>query len=221
MNNVVKMENASNFTGLRLLCISASNRSSVRETNSYKLCIAILNEAKKHISNMKSEIIELKDYPLSPCIACSKCSGANRCAVDNAFNQIYEKIIGCDVLFIVSPHYAPIPAKLCMLLEKMGSVAFAPWIKDNSYHPETYGIKTAIISHGITSVNEEAQKGCKRAVNDPIANALLTPQLKLIPFNEVWNTGIVVRPVDENTTSEQFFDERVNEYVRKVLNIKK
>jgi Multimeric flavodoxin WrbA len=220
MNNEVKMENALNLIGLRILCISASNRSGVKETNSYKLCKAVLDEAKKHISGMESEIIELKNHTLSPCIACSKCScSIRRCAIDNVFNQIYEKIIACDVLFIISPHYAPIPAKLCMLLEKMGTISFIPWAKDNSYQSETYGIKTAVISHGIMSVNEDAQKRCKRVVNDPIANALHTPQLKLIPFNDEWDTGIVVRPINKNAAVEQLFDEKINEYVRKVLNI--
>ena len=105
-------------TGLKILCISASNRLDTTGTNSYRKCKAVLDEAKKHISNMQSEIIELQNQSLNPCTACSGCLNSKRCAIDEVFNHIYEKIIACDILFIVSPHYALIPAKLCMLFEK-------------------------------------------------------------------------------------------------------
>jgi len=136
--------------------------------------------------------------------------GIRRCAIDVVFNQLYEKIIACDVLFIVSPHYAPIPAKLCMLLEKMEEISFEPWVKDNSYRSEVYDIPTAVISHGGGSDNEQAHKEYKRVVNDPIANALHTIQLKLIPFNDEWDTGIVVKPMDES-------NRKITQYVNKII----
>lgn len=215
------MEKPHSNKGLRILCISASNnfRTGIKETYSYQICKIVLNEAKKYTPNMESEIIELKNLTLSPCIDCLKCLGSKRCAIDDTFNQLYEKIIACDVLFIVSPHYAPIPAKLCMLLEKMEEISFEPWAKDNSYQSEVYGIKTAVISHGGGSDNEQAHKEYKRVVNDPIANALNTIQLKLIPFNDKWNTGIVVRPINEMTSDEHLFGEKIGQYVRKVLNV--
>ena len=205
-----------NDHGLRVLCISASNnfRSGISETYSYRICKAILAEVKKTIPDFDGEIIELKKLMLSPCIDCLKCFENRRCAIDDTFNQIYEKVIACDVLFIVSPHYAPIPAKLCMLLEKMEAISFEPWAKDSAYQSEVYNVKTAVISHGGGSDNLQALKEYKRVVNDPIANALHTIQLKLVPFNDEWNTGIVVRPI----TPGQGFDDKIEQYVRKVLN---
>ena len=194
----------------KILCISASNnfREGVKETYSCQVCRAILDEAMKYRPGTEGEIIELKGLTLSPCIDCLRCLDARRCAIDGTFNQIYEKIIACDALFIVTPHYAPIPAKLCMLLEKMEEISFEPWDKDNAYLSEVYGIPTAVISHGGGSGNGKAQKEYKRAVNDPIANALHTIQLKLIPFNGKQNTGIVIGPT---------MDQRIAQYVRKVL----
>jgi hypothetical protein len=55
----------------------------------------------------------------------------------------------------------------------------------------------------------------KRVVNDPIANALHTIQLKLIPYDDEWNTGIVVKP----EISEQGIDKKIGRYVRQVLNV--
>lgn len=209
--------------GLRILCISASNnfRPGIKETYSYQICKSVLDEAKKHIAGMEGEIVELKNLDLSPCRDCVKCLSSRRCATDDTFNRLYEKIIACDILFIVSPHYAPIPAKLCMLLEKMEEITFYRWDKDTSYQSEVYGIKTAVIAHGGGSGNEVAQadgisqKDYKKVVNDPIANALHTIQLKLIPYDDEWNTGIVVKP----EIAEQGFDKKIGQYVRQVLNV--
>jgi len=211
---------------MRFLCVSASNnfRAGVSETYSYKICKVVLDEAKKCIPDMESEIIELKNFTLNPCRDCMGCIDNKRCATDDAFNHIYEQIIACDVLFIVTPHYAPIPAKLCMLLEKMEEITFYRWEKDTSYKSEVYGIKTAVIAHGGGSGNEVAQAGgvsqkdYKAMVNDPIANALHTIQLKLIPLNEEWNTGIVVPP-NISADSEQPLDKKISQYVRKALGV--
>jgi multimeric flavodoxin WrbA len=164
---------------------------------------------------MRGEIIELQNHALNPCIACSRCLTDKRCAVDAAFNHIYEKIIACDLLFIISPHYAPIPAKLCMLFEKMGQIVSIRSSKDKSYQGETYGRKTAIITHGATAVNAAAQKEKKRILNDPIAVGLHDAQLQIIPFDDEWDTGICVQPIEMNHDGET--EQKINEYVRKVL----
>ena len=174
---------------------------------------------KKYIADVKGEIIELKNIDLSPCRDCMGCLNTRRCVTDDAFNRIYEKIVVSDAIFIITPHYAPIPAKLCMLLEKMEEITFYRWEKDTSYKSEVYGIKTGVIGHGGGSGNEVAQAGgvsqkdYKAVVNDPIANALDTIQLKLIPFSSEWNTGIVVPPF----TAESGLEKKTREYVRIVL----
>ena len=210
------MENSQKLCGLRVLCISASNRIGATETNSYRKCKAVLDEAEKHILDMQGEIIEMQNHSFNPCTACSRCRNSKCCAIDSGFNQIYEKIINCDVLFIIAPHYALAPAKLCMLLEKMGQVVTIHSSKDKSYQSETYNLKTAIITHGATAVNEIAQKKKKRILNDPIAVALHDPQVKIIPFSDEWETGICVQPIEQNHDGETL--SRINEYVRKVVN---
>ena len=215
MNNGANIKDSQKQSGLKILCISASNRSGATETNSYRKCKAVLDEAQKHISDMQSEIIELQNHCLNPCIDCSRCSESRRCATDDDFNRIYEKIIACDVLFIVSPHYAPIPAKLCMLMERMGQIVSVRSCKDGYYQGETYGIRTAIITHGATAVDEAAQKRKKRILNDPIVVGLHDSQLKIIPFDDEWDTGICVQPIDKNADGETV--SRINEYVRRVI----
>ena len=205
------------LSGLRMLCISASNRLDAAETNSSRKCRVVLDEAGKHITEMQGRIIELRDYPLNPCTACSGCKNSRRCAIDEAFNQVYEEVIACDILFIICPHYAPIPAKLCMLMEKMGQIVSIHSSKDKSYRGETYGIRTAIITHGATAVDEAARKRKKRFLNDPIANGLHDTQLKLIPFNNEWDTGICVQPIEMNHDGTTVM--RISEYVQIVMNV--
>jgi len=197
---------------MKILCISASNsfRAGIDETSSYKICQRIINEAKMRVPQAECDIIELKHHAPNPCTDCRKCLKTRRCAIDDVFNDIYERIIGCDVLFIVSPHYAPIPAKLCMILEKMESISFEPWQQDSDYQSETYGIPAGIISHGGTG-QEWALKEYERVVNIPIANALHTIQLKTVAYDNEWKKGIAVPPV----TDDQ--DSMLEKYVGKVI----
>ena len=175
---------------MKSLCISASNMIGVKseESTSYQICEIAKNCLQDKYKNETHSILELKNYHLLPCVGCGKCWSSHRCVLDDDFNDIYLQIIGSDFLLLVSPHYAPIPAKLVALLEKMEQVTFLRWGADNSYKSEIYNKPTGVISHGGGA--EWALKNYKLMVNDTIANALDTIQLKLIPFNDEWNTGI-------------------------------
>jgi len=188
---------------MKFLYISASNMVSVKseESTSYKICEIAKNAAQDKGVGAKHSILELKNHYLMPCNGCGKCWNSHRCVLNDDFNNIYTQVIDCDLLLIVSPHYAPIPAKLAALLEKMEQITFLHWGGDNSYKSEVYGKSTGVISHGGGS--DWALKSYKLMVNDTIANALDTIQLKLIPFNDEWNTGISlpVRKVSFSGTS--------------------
>jgi multimeric flavodoxin WrbA len=224
---------------MRILCISASNsisgytntelidkisvptfsfKEDIVQTTSYKICNFIKNKINAKDNYIDFSIIELKNYSMNPCINCIKCFNGKRCVIDNQFNEIYEKIINQDILFIVSAHYAPIPAKLCILLEKMEQISFIHWIQNNSYKSEVYGIPVGLISHG-GSGEESALKEYKRVVNDPIYNALQTIQLKLVPFNDEWNTGISISSLDieQKNTSQKGL--KIDEYIERVLSV--
>ena len=74
-----------------------------------------------------------------------------------------------------------------------------------------------MLRNRILQLPDGALKEYKRVVNDPIANALNTIQLKLIPYSDECNTGVSVRPVKENEAGGFIFDDKIGEYVRKVL----
>lgn len=191
---------------MKAVCISASNilHSNVNSVSKI-FCEKIAEILKAKV--IECEMIDLRNYSLHPCIGCGKCFDSKRCCNDTAFNEIYDKTINSDAIFIVSPHYAPIPAKLCMILEKMEEITFLHWWKDNTYQSEVYGLPVGIISHGGGS--DWALKGYRAMVNDTIANALDTIQCKVIPYNAEWNTGISL-PVQNVIEKDSIFP--VQEY---------
>ncbi len=208
---------------MKAICISASNiLGSKSESTSYKFCTEIGKCLEK--KDTEYEIIDLRNFMLSPCVGCGKCFDSRRCCCDTDFNNLYEKIISSDMLFFVVPHYAPIPAKVCMLLEKMEEIAFLHWWKDDTYRAETYGLPVGIVSHG--GGLDWALKSYKAMVNDTIANALDTIQCKVIPYSEKWDTGISI-PVQRVDETESIFpvqnydwksaEEIIKRYVEKVL----
>ena len=186
---------------MNLVCISASNIAHQKSDSSvsYKLCQIAVDAVGKKFKNAAYSIIELKNKSIQPCVGCGQCFKSHRCSKLDDFNDIYTAIIKADFLFIVSPHYAPIPAKLSALLEKMEQITFLHWGKNASYESEVFGKPTGIISHG--GGGEWALKSYKNMVNDTIANALDTIQLKLVPYSDEWNTGISL-PVKKVTFSD-------------------
>ena len=144
--------------------------------------------------------------------------------MDAGFNEIYEKLTLSDCIFFISPHYAPIPAKVSMLLEKMEQITFLHWWKDNSYRSELYHLPAGIISHGGGA--QWALKSYKAMVNDTIANALETIQCRVIPFDSEWNTGISL-PISKIEETDSIFPvqrydwdsirQKLEEYIEIVL----
>lgn len=202
------------------ICISASNIcNSYKESTSYKLCEII--KKIMYQSGAECEIIDLREFNLSPCVGCGKYFESRQCCKDRDYNLIYNKIIDSDCVFFVSPHYAPIPAKLSMLLEKMEEITFLHWWKDNKYKSQMYNKPAGIISHGGGS--SWALASYKAMVNDTIANALDTIQCKVVAYNEEWNTGISL-PVQSVIEEKDIFpiqvydwetiEQKIQEYVK-------
>lgn len=204
------------------VCIAASNMIlSGQDSTSLRIChrVACMLAGQE----IESEIIDLREMGLSPCVGCGGCFDSRRCCRDTAFNEIYDRLAKADGLFIISPHYAPIPAKLCMLLEKMEEITFLHWWKDQSYRSELHGLPVGIISHG--GAGQWALPSYRAMVNDTIANALDTIQCAVVAGGEAWPTGISL-PVREVAETDGVFpvqeydwtaiDRQLADYVRSV-----
>lgn len=175
---------------------------------SLRICESIRRAIGNIDSQARVDIVQLRSIPLQSCNGCGGCFHIHRCVVDDGFQDIYDRITSAQAVFFVAAHTAPIPAKLVALLERMEQIAFLPWARDNAHRAATHGIAAGIVSHG--GGGEWALPSYKSMVNDTIANALDTIQMRVIPFDEQWNTGIslpvaqVTNPADSPFPCQQY-----------------
>jgi hypothetical protein len=176
---------------MHLICVSASNILHAHDcSTSLKICHLI---QKIVAENLKSspliDIITLIDYELKPCIGCGTCFTQGTCMHDPVFNGLYTRLTGADGIFVISAHYTPIPAKLCMLLEKIEQLAFLPRFHDDMKHSPLYRLPVGIIGHG--GGTEDIIEAYKSIVLDTIANALSWPvEMKIVKCGQ--DNGVVV-----------------------------
>lgn len=189
--------------GKKALCICASNRKNSGDA-SWCICKMIARTFEK--KNICAKVVDLQEIFLTSCVGCGGCYDKGRCATDENFNQLFEKIEEADYLFFVSPHHAPIPARLCMLLEKLVQLAAPHRQKEPFCRLKHCGKLAGIISYGVGG--EQMLMHCKAMVNDTIADALGDARLKVVPFNFEWNTGISI-PVTESSQGDESCSETV------------
>lgn len=223
--NIVKV----NFGGIMMIiCISASNiMHAGKNSTSIKIC-ELINEMvqRKNNKNTIVEIISLAENELKPCIGCGKCFNEDKCVSDKTFNRIYQKLTKAEALFIISAHYAPIPAKLSMLLEKMEQLAFLRRFNDESYRSPLYGKPVGIIGHG--GGGEEIIRYYKGPVIDSICNALSYPiEMNIVSGDNEQIKGVllpvkIVKKVEHSIFPLQEYDwndieDRLNPLVENIL----
>lgn len=190
----------------KAICISASNIIKNQKHSTSYFISEIIGEAlaKKEVF---CEILDLRKFELMECTGCDGCEKERKCISDEEFNGIYRKLTKANYVFFISPHCAPIPAKLSMLLEKMERM-------EKSFS-KPGGILAGIISYGEGKYQD-------KIVNDIISETLEKMQIKIIPYNSKWDTGICL-PIDhEGTIKESGYDmgmleSEIEQYVKVVL----
>ncbi len=187
---------------MNIVCISASNiKHSGENSTSFKVCRLIQKLInRRESSDIEISIVSLKDFELIPCIGCGGCYKADKCHIDNDFNKVYHFLCKADALFIVSAHYAPIPSKLSMLLEKIEQLAFLKKFNDENYRSPLYGKPVGIVGHG--GGTEGTYKYYKTPVIDSIWNALSYPiEMNVIGIDDEQPRGVIF-PVKKVTRVE-------------------
>jgi multimeric flavodoxin WrbA len=176
---------------MKVLCISASNIESVRResasTRACKLVEELLEE--ESLPCLEIEILPLIDYQLVPCRMCGNCLETCECIRDDAFNQVFHKMQAAQAVFLVVPHYAPIPSKVMMLLEKFEEIAYLNWCQDETYHFPLSGKPLGLIAHGGQST-AEALPYYKTALLDPLAGACSSVGMMPVGAGEEWSNGV-------------------------------
>ena len=192
---------------MKILCISAANMKYAADKSTSLIACQIIENIirnKLKMSNTQVEVVKLVDVNLVPCTGCGDCFKTGRCCADDDFNGIYAKIAASNAVFIVSPHYTPIPSKLCMLLEKMEQISFLPWFHDNTFQPKVQNIPAGIIAHG-GSADYLTMHSYKTMVLDTIANALQTIMMDVVGLDDEWPNGVVFPAKEVKRESGQTF----------------
>lgn len=209
----------------KLICISAANIRHKPRGTSYQICELVRHMATEINPGITCEIIPLVNYDFSPCIGCGICYKAGQCYSNDDFNHVLDSVNRADGLVIVSPHYAPIPSKLAMFLEKAEQIAFLPRFHDDSRRSLLYGKPVGIIGHG--GGTEEIMKGYETVVLRTIANALMYPiDMDIVrigsvpgvifPVAEVQRKTDILFPLQEYDMED--IKKRITPLVKEVLN---
>jgi NAD(P)H-dependent FMN reductase len=178
---------------MKICCISASNIKHARQNStSLRVCNLIKKIIEQeYLEELLVDIIPLVEYEFKPCIGCGKCHKVDACVFDQHFNEIYSKLSNADALFIVSAHYAPIPAKLSMVLEKIEQLTFIKRFNDESYRSPLFKKPVGIIGHG--GGTEEISKYYRGPILDAICNALSYPiEMDIVGVDEEQPNGIII-----------------------------
>ncbi len=172
------------ITHKKILAISAANvlpsRSSSASTKACGILKSLLEAQAPGVYDV--EVLPLIDYDLKPCCMCGACFGSGKCALDEDFNRIYQKLSTADGLLLVCPHYAPIPSKAIILFEKLEEIFYLNYCTDETYRPPYAGKPVGIVAHG--GQTNEALPLYQQALVKPLADVVEALGMKVVNVNE-------------------------------------
>src|SRR6056297_2597579 len=68
-----------------------------------------------------TQIINLRQKELHPCLACYKCRGKLECVQDDDINEIFDALRKADALILGSPTYfSNVSSRMAMFIERTG-----------------------------------------------------------------------------------------------------
>jgi multimeric flavodoxin WrbA len=176
---------------MKIACISASNTQLAEgKSTSIKVCHMIKDIAREVKEDINVDIIALKDYNIKSCILCGACSTTGLCIYDEDFNKLMKALASVQGIFMVIPHYSPIPSKLLMIFEKINEITYAGWIHDPNYQSPFYNLQVGIIGHGGMVDNEANIHYYHDHLVTPAANTLRALSFRIIQPNEVYQNGV-------------------------------
>lgn len=197
---------------MKILCISGSNVQhkwdGSASTKTCQIVERIIEE--KSATKIDRETIALLDFNLTPCIFCGKCVENSKCAYDEDFNAIYSKIENSDGIFVVVPHYAIIPAKLTMMMEKLNQIYYTAWIRDPNAKSALAGKKVAIVGHG--GSDERGFDHYKESIIKPLNHLFGSLQFQVIGIDDQTPKGVVFGVTGMNETEESIFPDMVHDW---------
>lgn len=173
-------------------CISASNIEPARASSaSTHACELIRNLLVEQDPEARVTILPLIDYELRPCHMCGQCFDSGFCRRDEAFNAVYRAMIAADAVFLVCPHYAPLPSKVMVLMEKLEEIAFLNYCADSNVRLPLYRKPVGIVAHGGRIEDAAALTYYKTVLLEPLAMDLESVQMRVIGAGADSPKGVV------------------------------
>ncbi len=172
--------------------ISASNIEPARANSaSTHACALIGSLLAEQDGDAQVTILPLIDYELRPCRMCGQCFTSGFCARDEAFNAVYRAMIAADAVFLVCPHYAPLPSKVMVLMEKLEEIAFLHYCADANCRLPLYRKPVGIVAHGGRIEDAGALAYYQTALLEPLAMDLASVQMRVIGAGADSPKGVV------------------------------
>ncbi len=177
---------------MKIACISASNsKLADGKSTSIRVCNMIKDIILKETGeDIEVDIIALKDYDIKPCILCGACYSNGLCIYDEDFNKLLKALECVQGMFLVVPHYSPIPSKLLMIFEKVNEITYAGWINDPGYQSPFSDMRVGIIGHGGMVDNEANVKYYHDNLVTPVANTLKALSFLVVQPNNEYPNGV-------------------------------
>ena len=119
-------------------------------------------EIEKHIRSHAEhsyDFIRMSDARIKGCLACEKCGHTGTCilsgTVNDDFEDILRRIIGSDVLLVITPIYAPYPSRLTAFMERILSISYFGSLR--GIPRPLKGKRTGIICYGSSKIEDDTQ----------------------------------------------------------------
>lgn len=175
---------------MKILCISASNtQHRGLNSTSVKVCSLIEKIVVEMYSDAEIEILTLMNQRIKFCLLCGDCGEEGLCPYDKDFNEIYARMKDADRLFLVVPHYSPIPSKLLALFEKINEITYANMLKIPQFESPLNGKVAGIVGHGGMAESPESLQYYHEALIKPIANTLKTCGFRVVGLDQDFPLG--------------------------------
>ena len=177
---------------MKYTCISAANIEPARANSaSTHTCELIRDLLVAQDAGAQVTILPLIDYELRPCRMCGQCLTGGFCTRDEAFNAVYRAMRAADAVFLVCPHYAPLPSKVMILMEKLEEIAFLNYCADANCRLPLYRKPVGIVAHGGRIEDAAALAYYRTALLEPLATDLESVQMRVIGAGEEAPRGVV------------------------------
>ncbi len=122
--------------------------------------LEIENDIRKLNLNHHFDFIRMAEMNIQGCTACEKCTDSGNCVLSidkkDDFNEIVQNCIRNDILLIITPIYSPYPSRLTAFMERLLSISFFPYMKNEKGKP-LLGKKTGIFCYGSAKIEDDKQ----------------------------------------------------------------